>query len=79
MSGVTGDVIQKIENGRIKQPRNVERIAEAVQVSPAWLQFGVKDIDKLTTETIELALKLNDLDDDQREIVRNLVDSLNKR
>jgi len=34
-------VIQKIENGKSLRPRNIERIAVALGLRPAWLMFGV--------------------------------------
>lgn len=33
-------VIQKIENGRSIQPRNIEDLAVVLEVNPAWLQWG---------------------------------------
>jgi len=33
-------VIQKIENGKSVQPRNIEDLAIALNVNPAWLQWG---------------------------------------
>ena len=33
-------VIQKIENGKSMRPRHIMRIAEVLEVNPAWLQFG---------------------------------------
>ncbi|MES9963822.1 MAG: helix-turn-helix transcriptional regulator [Candidatus Sedimenticola sp. 20ELBAFRAG] len=33
-------VIHKIENGQILRPRAIEAIADALNVNPAWLQFG---------------------------------------
>jgi DNA-binding XRE family transcriptional regulator len=32
--------VQKIENGKSLQPRNTIDLAEALDVNPAWLQFG---------------------------------------
>ena len=32
--------VQKIENGYSLQPRNPMDLAEALDVNPAWLQFG---------------------------------------
>ena len=33
-------VIQKIENGKSLQPRMVDRLALALGVNPAWIQWG---------------------------------------
>ena len=32
--------VQKIENGKSLRPRNTMDIAEALDINPAWLQFG---------------------------------------
>ena len=40
LAGTTQAVIQKIENGKSKRPRNLAEIAVAPQVNPAWLQWG---------------------------------------
>ena len=40
-SGVGRDVIAKTEIGITKIPRGIEEIAAALNVSPAWLAFGI--------------------------------------
>jgi len=40
LSGTNQAVIQKIENGKSKSPRIVEDLAMALEVNPAWLQWG---------------------------------------
>ncbi len=40
--------LQKIESGLTKNPRNLERLAEALQTSPEFLRFGVGDMDNAT-------------------------------
>lgn len=40
MSGTNQAVIQKVENGNSMRPRALVAIAKAVNVNPAWLQFG---------------------------------------
>ena len=40
MSGTNQAVIQKIENGNSLRPRQIMKIAEILEVNPAWLQFG---------------------------------------
>ena len=39
-AGTNQAVIQKIENGKSLRPRQIMRIAEVLEVNPAWLQFG---------------------------------------
>jgi transcriptional regulator with XRE-family HTH domain len=38
LAGTTQAVIQKIENGKSRQPRIMEDLAIALEVNPAWLQ-----------------------------------------
>lgn len=38
--GTSQGSIQKIENGKSFRPRMIMDLAEALDVSPAWLQFG---------------------------------------
>ena len=39
-SGTNQAVIQKIENGNSLRPRQIMKIAEVLEINPAWLQFG---------------------------------------
>jgi transcriptional regulator with XRE-family HTH domain len=39
-AGTNQAVIQKIENGKSLRPRLIMEIAQALDVNPAWLQFG---------------------------------------
>ena len=39
-SGTNQAVIQKIENGNSLRPRQIMKIAEILEINPAWLQFG---------------------------------------
>jgi len=40
LAGTNRAVIQKIENGKVWQPRIVAELASALGVNPAWLQWG---------------------------------------
>ena len=40
LSGTNQALIQKIENGHSYRPRPIMPLAEALNVNPAWLQFG---------------------------------------
>ena len=40
LAGINRAALQKIENCKSLQPRNTMDLAEALDVSPAWLQFG---------------------------------------
>ena len=40
LAGTNQAVIQKIKNGKVRHPRIVDGLAIALQVNPAWLQWG---------------------------------------
>ena len=40
LSGTNQAVIQQIENGKSRSPRVIEDLAFALDVNPAWLQWG---------------------------------------
>lgn len=76
LANTTQDVIQKIENGKSKRPRKLEVIAKVLDVSPAWLQFGVEEIDKLSHEEIEIALSLIGLAQEQKEALKTIISTM---
>ena len=45
-TGTNQAAIQKVENGKSVQPRNVERLALELKVNPAWLQWGEPHAEK---------------------------------
>jgi transcriptional regulator with XRE-family HTH domain len=68
----TQAAIQKIENGRSHRPRCLERLAQALSVSPAWLMFGGARAG-LNAEAVEVARAWSVLEEPQRSIVRKLL------
>lgn len=50
LAGTNQAVVQKIENGVTRHPRMVDGLAVALEVNPAWLQWGepyaVKELDR---------------------------------
>ena len=71
-------VIQKIENGKSLRPRNIERIAKALDVRPAWLMFGVTEVEDLDEEAVQVARAWSRLKEPERsamkETIRRLAD-----
>lgn len=53
--GSSQAVIQKIENGKSLRPRKIDKIAEVLGTSPAWLMFGEDGVNTLNDEAVELA------------------------
>jgi transcriptional regulator with XRE-family HTH domain len=72
-------VIAKIENEQTKRPRNIEVIARALEQSPAWLQFGDADIDKLDKESIGIALLWGNLDRADQDAFKQLLINLSAK
>ncbi len=71
--GTSQAVIQKIENGKSLRPRNLNNIALALGVSPAWLMFGTETIDALDNDAIELARAWQKLNEPQRSAFKEAI------
>lgn len=66
--GITRESIQQIENGDTLHPRNIEKLAEALCVSPAWLQFGqnIENNIQVTEEEKSFLKMFRKLDENER-------------
>lgn len=71
-------VIQKIENGKSLRPRNIERIAEALGLRPAWLMFGVREVGVLDEDALQVARAWSLLKDPERSAMRETIYRLSK-
>jgi len=71
-------VIQKIENAKSLRPRNIEAIADALDVRPAWLMFGVREIGQIDEEAIQVAHAWSKLKDPERSAMRETINRLSK-
>lgn len=80
MAKTTQQAVEKIENGVTTMPRSalLKRLADALQVSPAWLAFGVEEIDKLSKEAIDAARLFDNLSPDQRAAILTILKSQQK-
>ena len=78
-SGVSRETIAKIETGIIKQPRNIAALASALDIEPAWLQFGAEAIDTLDNSVLEAAFILQSLSDDDREALLGTIRRFGKK
>ena len=78
LAGTNQAVIQKIENGKSLRPRNIEHIAGALDVRPAWLMFGVNEVEDLDEEAVQVARAWTRLKEPERsamkETIRRLAD-----
>ena len=71
--GTSQAVIQRIEAGKCNHPRILSELAEALEVSPAWLMFGVKVIEDLEQEAIETARAWSQLMEPQRSALKEMI------
>lgn len=72
-ASTTQQHISDIERGRIQAPRDLARLADALGKSPAWLQYGVEAIDELSEDALEVAFRVNDLTDEERQALLALL------
>lgn len=77
--GTSQQQIGRIESGLISRPRNIERIASVLQVSAAWLLYGHEELDNLSKEAIDMALKFETLTDAQKEVFLAQMDAVAKK
>jgi len=71
--GTSQAVVQKIENGKSLRPRILEQLAEALDVKPAWLMFGVEEAGELSDDAIELARAWARLKEPHRTAMREAI------
>ena len=71
--GTSQAVVQRIETGKCKHPRIIQELAEALDVSAAWLMYGVSVIDGLEEEAIETARAWSRLDEPHRSALREMI------
>ena len=77
--GTSQQVINKIEKGKTKKPRGIEAIAKALDVSPAWLQFGIEEIDALDRDAVMLALSWMNLEEPQKSALQRAILDMAKK
>ncbi len=71
-------VIQKIENAKSLRPRNIEAIADALDVHPAWLVFGVRETSEIDEEAVQVARAWSKLKDPERSTMRETINRLSE-
>ncbi|MDH3317503.1 MAG: helix-turn-helix domain-containing protein [Gammaproteobacteria bacterium] len=77
-AGTTQAVIQKIENGKSLRPRNIVRIAEALEVEPSWLMFGASETAEISPEAIAVAKAWSELNEPDRRNVKEQLMQLSR-
>ncbi|MES9843900.1 MAG: helix-turn-helix transcriptional regulator [Candidatus Sedimenticola sp. 6PFRAG5] len=83
-SGINWASIYKIEAGNCARPRSIEKLAEAIRVNPAWLEFGNRwaskqfDFDslRLSKNTAPSGIRPDDLNEILADRLRNARKSL---
>ena len=71
-AGVTRHLISHIETGRVERPKDMDKIARALGVSPALVQFG-EEKTALDDGVWSAAKALQTLPPDQREALIRLI------
>lgn len=71
--GTSQAVIQRIEAGKCHHPRILNELAEALDVSPAWLMYGVHVVEDLEQEAIETAKAWSRLMEPQRTALKEMI------
>jgi transcriptional regulator with XRE-family HTH domain len=69
----TQATIQKIENSKSFRPRNLQRLASALGVSPAWLAFGVETLAELDPEVLAVAQAWAELPEPARSEIKEAI------
>ena len=75
-AGATRVQIQKIENGKTIRPRNMERIATALEVSQAWLLFGYEELESLSEDSIAMAVQWESLPPEIKKAILAVINSV---
>lgn len=71
--GTSQAVIQRIETGKCKHPRNIDGIARVLEVRPAWLMYGVEETDGLGQDAIETARVWAGLEEPHRSALKDMI------
>lgn len=71
--------IGMIERGEIKQPRELEALGRVLGVPPAWLMFGVEDLERLSQPSIDFAIRYQGLSPEQQQILHTLLDQFSQK
>ncbi len=71
--GTSQAVVQRIETGKCMHPRNIDRIANVLNVTPAWLMFGTLAMDGLDDEAIQTAKVWSTLQEPHRSALKEMI------
>jgi transcriptional regulator with XRE-family HTH domain len=71
--GVSREAISLLEHDKSRSTKKAMEIAKALDVSPGWLLWGDKQLDRLTPEILQLALDLSEAPVETRAVVQALI------
>lgn len=71
--GTSQAVVQRIETGKCRHPRNIDRLADILDVTPAWLMYGAEVMDGLEPEAIETAKAWANLTEPHRTALKEMI------
>lgn len=67
-AGMTRVAVAQVETGGSQRPRRIKELAAALDVPPAWLQFGAAWIDNLSQDALRLARAFDELSPEERAV-----------
>lgn len=69
--GVSQQTIAAIEAGKVQQPyrETLMKIAKTLDVSPAWLQVGIEELEHLDEHALKMAMLAMSLSPQQRKLM----------
>lgn len=79
MANTRQQQITAIENGEVSNPRNLDKIAEALKIPASLLKYGIIATDDVQERTIRIASKLDHLDADDQKLIEAMIDKLLNR
>jgi transcriptional regulator with XRE-family HTH domain len=71
--GTSQAVVQRIETGKCRHPRIIHELAQALEVSPAWLMYGNHVIEDLEEEAIDTARVWSRLAEPHRSALKDMI------
>ena len=77
--GVDQTTISLMERDMTTSPRKILYISDYLDVSPAWLQFGIADIDSLDERDIKLALLFHELPTENKAALEQILSQLSNK
>lgn len=76
MANTRQQQIAAIENDEVSNPRNLNKIAESLNIPASVLKYGIVAADEVQEKTIKIASKLDHLTDEDQALIEAMIDKL---